>query len=31
MFEQVKEILETNLQINLNQLEEQKAKVKYLF
>jgi len=31
MFEQVKETLETNLQTNLNQLEEQKAKVKYLF
>jgi hypothetical protein len=31
MFEQVKEILETNLQTNLNQLEEQKAKVKYRF
>jgi len=30
MYEQTKEILERNLQINLNQLEEQKAKVKYL-
>jgi hypothetical protein len=31
MYEQAKEILQINLQINLIQLEEEKAKVKYFF